>query len=170
MRVRDHVAISTAGAAALSPLVGRRAMSAWAASILIDADHYMWFCVSQRSLNPVAAVRYFNDAGAPAHRGTRMLHSPLALLAVLLLSTRVRAAAPVAAGMAAHVLLDVRHEARVAGARVQALRRDRNTCQACGASGEHVVAHLARQPKLLPSYRAGNFRTLCDDCHRRAHV
>lgn len=60
MRVRDHVAVSTAGAALLSPWLGRGVLSPWASSILIDADHYLWFCLRQRRLNPVAAVRFFN--------------------------------------------------------------------------------------------------------------
>src|SRR6266571_4711299 len=48
MRVRDHVAISSAGAALLYPVVGRAVVGGWLASILIDADHYLWFCLKHR--------------------------------------------------------------------------------------------------------------------------
>ena len=84
MRVRDHLVLSAAGAALLSPWAGGSALGLVAGGVLIDADHYAWFCLRERSLDPRAAVRFFNGAGPPQHVGTRALHSPLVLLGVLL--------------------------------------------------------------------------------------
>jgi hypothetical protein len=170
VRVRDHVALSTAGAALLYPLVGRRVLGAWAASILIDADHYLWFCLIQRRVDPLAAVRFFNEAQPPQHPATRLFHTPVALSIVLLLSTRRRAALPVALGMALHVAIDAYHEARMSQVRAAALQRDEFTCQVCGTSDPRVTAHLTQQPWLLPSYQTPDLITLCSSCHEAAHA
>jgi hypothetical protein len=170
MRVRDHVAVSTAGAALLSPWLGRGVLSPWASSILIDADHYLWFCLRQRRLNPVAAVRFFNEVDPPRHPATRLLHSPMVLLLMLVLGARRRGALPVALGMALHVATDMRHEARMEQARAAALHRDDFTCQACGARGTRIVAHVRQQPWVLPSYGTQNLITLCRTCHEAAHA
>lgn len=170
MRVRDHVVLSTAGAAAAAPWAGRRVLASWAGSVLIDTDHFLWFCLRERSLNPVAAVRFFNEADAPAHQATRILHSPVAVLLTLLLGIRRPIAAYVALGMAIHVAIDARHRTRLDDAREKALRRDGHACQSCGATDRQVGAHLWRQPLLLPSYRADNFVTLCGPCHEVAHA
>jgi hypothetical protein len=170
VRVRDHLALSTAGAALLYPLVGRRVVAAWAASILIDADHYLWFCWRQGSLSPLAALSYFDQPDAPQPQETRILHSPLAISLVLLLAAGRKSAVPVAVGMAVHAAMDAFHEARLDRSRSAALRRDEFTCQACGARGPQVVAHLDRQPRLLPAYGAENLVTLCPSCHKAAHA
>ena len=169
MRVRDHAALSTAGAGLLYPWVGRGVLRPWAASILIDADHYLWFCLRRRRLNPLEAVRFFNEAHAPQHRGTRVLHSPLALLIIMLLGTRRRGLLTVAVGMALHVALDARHEARMHEARAAALHRDEFSCQTCGAQGSTVGVHVWKQPRLLPGYGLENLISLCWTCHEAAH-
>jgi len=169
MRVRDHIALSTAGSALLSPCLGRGVVTVWAGAVLIDVDHYVWFCLRERRLNPVSAVRYFNGAHAPQHAATRGLHSPLALLAVLLLGARRPQLLGVALGMGAHVTLDKFHEARMNEARAAALARDDITCQECGTRGPRVGTHLQRQPWLLPSYSSQNLISLCPACHRAAH-
>jgi hypothetical protein len=170
MRVRDHVALSTAGAALACPWLGRRALDLWAASVLVDADHYLWFCLRRRRWSPRAAIRFFNQAHAPQHSATRLLHSPAALLAALVLGVRRRELLPVALGIALHVALDLRHEARMDEARAAALERDGFSCQACGTRAPHVGTHVRRQPWLLPSYRTQNLVSLCDPCHETAHA
>jgi hypothetical protein len=170
MRVRDHVALSTAGAAVLYPWLGCDTVAAWAASILIDADHYVWFCLHERQVNPRAAVRFYNQAETPHHPATRVLHSPLVVLTMLVLGTRKRWALPVALGMMLHVAADAHHEASMAKARATALRRDEFTCQRCGSREARIVAHVWRQPRLLPSYRTDNLLSLCADCHVAAHL
>jgi hypothetical protein len=169
VRVRDHLALSSAGAVLLYPRLRGALLGPWAASILIDVDHYLWFCLRQRRLNPLAAVRYFNQAQPQQHRQTRLLHSPVVLLGLLLL-TRRRGAAWALLGMAFHVGLDAYDTARRGQARRAALARDGFTCQRCGAQGLGVVAHLWRQPCLLPSYRREHFTSLCGACHEAAHA
>ena len=170
MRVRDHVALSTAGAALLQPWVGRGVFALWAGGVLIDADHYVWFCLHQRGLNPVAAVRFFNQADPPQQSATRAFHSPVALLASLVLGARRRALLPLALGMALHVALDAQHDTRMRRARAAALVRDGFACRACGTRARRVGTHLERQPTLLPSYRTQNLVSLCGRCHDAAHA
>jgi hypothetical protein len=170
MRVRDHIALSTAGAALLHPWLGRRALGLWAGSVLVDLDHYVWFCIKNRRANPLAAMRFFNEAHPPQHPATRALHSPVAPLALLLLGIRRRALLAVALGSALHLALDLSHEARMDEVRAAALERDEFSCRACGMRSSHVVTHLRRQPWLLPSYDARNLVSLCTPCHEAAHA
>jgi len=170
MRVRDHIALSTTGAALLHPWLGRGALGLWAGSVLIDLDHYAWFCLRQRRWNPLAAMRFFNEAHAPQHGATRVLHSPAASLATLLLGVRRQWLLPVALGMGLHVALDRRHEARMDEVRGAALERDDFSCQICGTRAPHVGTHLRRQPWVLPSYETQNLVSLCASCHDSAHA
>lgn len=170
MRVSDHALISTGAAAALYPRLRSRVLVPWAASLLIDVDHYLWFCLHQRSVSPRKAVRFFNQAQPPQHSGTRLLHHPVTLLLVLVVSLRWHWAALLLLGMAFHVGLDVYHGARMDEVRRAALRRDAATCRHCGARGPDVVAHLWRQPRLLAAYRAEHLISLCTECHALAHA
>lgn len=170
MRVRDHVVLSTAAAVVLYPRLGTSAFGAWAASILIDVDHYVWFAVRNRRLNPVSAIRSFNSAQSQEHAETRLLHHPAVLAALLLAGMRRRALLMPALGMAFHVGLDVYHRSRTSAARASALKRDHMTCQVCGSPAPWVVPHLWRQPDVLPSYRVEHFVTLCAQCHEVAHA
>jgi hypothetical protein len=170
MRVRDHIAFASGAAALLYPRLRASVAGPWAASIFIDVDHYLWFLAHHRSLNPVAAVRLYNQAEAPQHSATRPFHHPAALLLMLLVSRRARVAALPLMGVAFHVSLDVYHRARTAEAKAAALARDRFTCQVCGAQTEDVVAHLWRQPRILPSYRLEHFVAVCGPCHEAAHA
>jgi hypothetical protein len=170
MRVRDHLVLSTATAAMLRPVVGRRVLGLWAGSVLIDADHYLWFCLRQDRLSPAAAIRYFNGANVPRQPAMRMLHTPFALLAVLLIAAWQRALLPVAVGMGAHVALDAHYEARMDQARAAALARDKFACQSCGAAGPYLGTHIQRQPWVLPSYDAQNLISLCNRCHELEHT
>jgi hypothetical protein len=170
MRVRDHVALASGGAALLYPRLGASVAVPWAASIFIDVDHYLWFLARRRSLNPVAAVRLYNQADAPQHGATRPFHHPAALWLIFLVRRRHRAAALSLVGLAFHVGLDVYHRARTAKVKAAALARDRFTCQVCGAHTPDVVAHLWRQPRILPSYRLEHFVVVCGPCHEAAHA
>jgi hypothetical protein len=170
MRVRDHIAFSTGGAVLLRRLLGRGALGLWAGSVLIDLDHYVWFGLRQHRWNPLAAARFFNEANPPQHSATRVLHSPVAPLAVLLLGVRRPPLLPVALGMGLHVALDAHHDARMNEARRAALERDDFSCQVCGTRAPPVDTHLRRQPWLLPSYRAQNLISLCPSCHEAEHA
>jgi hypothetical protein len=170
MRVRDHVAIGTAAAALVSPWAKTDAIGLWAGSVLIDADHYLWFCVRHGRVNPVAAVRFFHEPHAPQHRRTRVLHSPTALLAAFALALPRPRLLALAVGMGLHVGLDAYHDRRMAAARLSALERDDLTCRGCGARGRGVGTHLGRQPWLMPAYGPENLVSLCGACHERAHA
>jgi hypothetical protein len=170
MRVRDHIFISAATAAALRPLLGASALGLVAGGVLIDADHYVWFCLRKRCLRPVAAVHYFNQADIPQHAATRALHTPFALLAALILGIRRPRLLPVAVGMGLHIGLDACHEARMDLARARALERDRFSCRQCGVHTPNVGTHVREQPCVLPSYQARNLVSLCDACHELAHL
>ena len=169
MRVRDHLLLSTWGAALLYPWLGRRVLVPWSASILIDVDHYLWFCAHERTVNALRAVRFFNQAQPPQHAGTRLLHHPAVLLLLGVLSARWRWAGLLVMGMAFHVGLDIYHAARLDAARCAVLRRDHSTCQHCGAQGSDVVAHQWYQPRFLPSYRPEHLTSLCGECHEAVH-
>lgn len=170
MRVRDHIAVSTIGAALLQPWLRADAVGLWAGSVLVDADHYLWFSLRQRRWNPAAAMQFFNEAQPPQHGATRVLHNPLAPLALLAAGIRHPRLVPVALGMAMHLALDVHHETRMDDARRVALARDAFSCQACGGQEADVGTHLRRQPWLLPSYKVQNLIALCGPCHETAHA
>jgi hypothetical protein len=170
MRVRDHIALSSGAAAVLYPFLRGSVVTPWAASIFIDVDHYLWFLVRHRRLNPAAAVRAFNDANAPRHPATRPLHHPGAVLLLLLLGRRRRAAMLIATGMAFHIGLDSYHRMRMADAQAAVLKRDQLTCRVCGSQGVEMTAHVWRQPALLPSYRLDHLVTVCAGCHAAAHT
>jgi hypothetical protein len=170
VRVRDHVLISTAGAVAAAPFIGRGALSLWAGGVFIDADHYAWYCLKQRRLSLPAAAKFFNQADPPQHSATQALHAPPVLFLALLLGLRQRRLLPVVLGMGLHVALDAGHQARMHRARSAALARDNHSCQACGTAEPPVAAHVWRQPTLLPSYRIQNLISLCARCHEAAHA
>jgi hypothetical protein len=167
MRVRDHIVLSTTGAALLHRALDRGAVGFWAGGVLVDVDHYLWFAVRERRWNPLAAMRFFNEAHAPQHASTRSLHTPIALLALVVLGVRRPALLPLVLGMVLHLALDACHEARMDAARTMALRRDAFACQACGRRA--AEAHLRQQPWLLPSYKPQNLVSLCGPCHEAAH-
>jgi hypothetical protein len=170
MRVRDHIALSTAGAALLRPWLGSGVLGLWAGSVLIDADHYLWFCLRQRRGSPLAAMQFFDGAHPPQHAATRLLHSPLGVIAALLASLRWPQSRTVAVGMAMHVVLDLGHAARMDRARAAVLERDHFLCRECGTRAAHMDAHIERQPWLLPSYGTHNLISLCGACHEAAHA
>jgi uncharacterized protein (TIRG00374 family) len=153
----------------LYPRLRRAALAPWAVGIFLDVDHYLWFCAHERTMSLKKAVHFFNQAQPPQHAETRALHHPLIFPLLVALSIPWRGARLFLMGFAFHISLDIYHQIRLTGARRKALQRDTFTCQQCGAQGADVVAHLWRQPLLLPSYRTDHFISLCGRCHEAAH-
>lgn len=170
MRVRDHVLLSTGAAALLYPWLRGKVVIPWAASVLIDVDHYLWFCAQTRSMDPREAVRFYTGAKPPQHAGTRLLHHPLALALLFVLARKSRLARLAVMGMVFHVSLDAYHAARTAAARTTAMQRDVYTCQRCGAIASDIVAHQWHQPPMLPSYSPDFLTSLCGKCHEEVHA
>jgi hypothetical protein len=169
MRVRDHIALSTSAAAAARPWLGNRAIGLWAGGVLVDLDHYVWFCAHDRRSSPRAAMRFFNQAHPPSDTYARILHNPVVPLALLVLGLRRRTARAIAVGVATHIALDAIHDARMQAARTAALQRDAFACQACGARAA-VETHLRSQPWVMPSYSPRHLVALCEACHEEAHA
>ena len=140
------------------PWLGRDALGLWTGGVLIDGDHYVWFCLRERRLNPATAVRFFNQAQAPQHAATHRLHSPLVPLVVLLMGLRRPRLLALALGMAMHVALDRFHEGRMDRARAAALDGMPSGAKraASGAPGRHAPPETtdaaalvrAREPDL----------------------
>jgi hypothetical protein len=169
VRVRDHLALTTVGALLLYPRLKRAALAPWAVGVLLDVDHYLWFCAHERTMSLKKAVRFFNQAQPPQHAGTRALHHPLVLSLLVAWSVPWRGARLLLMGFAFHISLDIYHQIRLTIARRKTLQRDDFICQQCGAQGGDVIAHLWRQPLLLPSYRIHHLISLCGRCHEAAH-
>jgi len=170
MRVRDHIAISSATALLSRRWLGRSAILLWSGAVLIDSDHYFAFWLQEGRVSPAAAMRFYNRAIAAQPRAARALHTPFAVLTVFGLGSRSRSLTTLGLGMGLHVMLDALHETRMKYARAAALERDQHTCQTCGRRAPQVGTHLSRQPWLLPSYRPQNVVSLCDPCHELAHA
>jgi hypothetical protein len=169
MRVRDHILLTSAGAALAAPRLGRAAVDLWAGGALLDVDHYLWFLVHRRDTSLRAAVHFFDGAHPPQSSASRVLHHPVLVVSVLALAARRRQLRPLAAGISFHIGLDAQHDARMNRARAAALERDRFSCQTCGARTPQLDTHLFRQPWVLPSYRSSNLISLCGPCHEMAH-
>lgn len=170
MRVRDHALLSTGAAVLLFPWMRGKVLIPWASSILIDVDHYVWFCARTLKLDPREAINYYTGAKPPQHAGTRLLHYPPVLALLFLLGRRSRLARLALTGIAFHIGIDAFHVARMAAARNRALQRDLYTCQRCGAIAPDMVAHQWRQPSLFPSYSPDYLTSLCESCHETVHA
>ena len=144
----------------------------WAASILIDADHYLWHAVTHRTLSLRAAIRYFEQADPPSLPQARLLHHPVVLGILLLVAARTRSRILwlMLAGLLFHVSLDVVHKTRMDTLKKTLTEQAHATCPVCGQHCEALqlhTTHVARN--ILDRYNPQHFMVLCADCHEKAH-
>jgi len=79
MRIQDHVKLSAAAAVIALPWLRKDVWIPFAASIVIDVDHYLWHAITQRTLSLSAAVRFFGQADPPQTTSMKLLHHPVVL-------------------------------------------------------------------------------------------
>src|SRR5215469_11153549 len=115
MRSQEHAKISAIAAVAAWPWLKQDVWIPYMASILIDADHYLWHAITQRTLSLRAAVRYYQQANPPQRPEMRLLHQPIVLgfLLFLAVRTRSRLLSLILAGLIFHVCLDLYHKTRM---------------------------------------------------------
>ena len=172
MRPQEHVKLSTAAAMVTLPWLRRDVWIPWAASILIDVDHYAWHAVTHRTLSLRAAVRYFEQADPPSLPQARLLHHPvvLGILLVVAARTRSRILWLMLAGFVFHVSLDVVHKTRLDALKKTLTEQAHATCPSCGQHCEALQLHTAHVAKnILDRYNPQHFVVLCEDCHKKAH-
>lgn len=179
MHPRDHLILSTAAAAAAYPLLGRRVLVPWAASLLADLDHAPAYVRRQGLASPAAMWRHFRDGegGEQQH----LLHRWPLILAALALAPLAPAIALAALGLAYHRLLDDLHGLLRPGwrrwrwrlsaqgrlhARLQ--RRDGYRCRVCGAAGAPLELH--QMPALASANPTDSLISVCRPCHQQLHL
>ncbi|MHB8599066.1 MAG: hypothetical protein ACYDER_19915 [Ktedonobacteraceae bacterium] len=172
MHIREHVQLSATVALIAAPWLKQEVVIPFAASILIDVDHYAWHAVTQRTLSLRAAMQYFGQADPPQLPQMRLLHSPLVLglLLVLALRTQSRFLWLVLVGMLFHMSLDAFHVTQMGHLKKTLSRQAVYRCKACGqeyAALQLHTVHVARN--MLDRYNPRHFVVLCPVCHEEAH-
>ncbi|HVB20346.1 MAG TPA: hypothetical protein VNG51_00185 [Ktedonobacteraceae bacterium] len=172
MHIREHVQLSAAAALLAAPWLKQEVAIPFAASILIDVDHYAWHAVTHRTLSLRAAVKYFGQADPPQLRQIRLLHSPIVLgmLSVLALRLRSRFLWLLLGGLLFHVSLDAIHVTQMGYLKKTLSEQAGYKCKACGqeyAALQLHTLHVARN--MLDRYNARHFVVLCPMCHEDAH-
>jgi hypothetical protein len=180
MRFVHHVVASTLASGLLIPILGPMATVPWAASLVADVDHYLWYVWHYREGHPGRALDYFTHEGERPSGWAFPFHHPLPLVLLLAGGVVVPLSGLLGLGLAFHLALDglwdllrpwrlTRGRERRAALRLAALRRDDYRCQVCGAHGVTLIVH-----HILPRERGGpdrlaNMITLCETCHTEAH-
>ncbi len=172
MRVHEHVKLSTAAAVIVAPWLKTDTWIPFAASVLIDVDHYLWHAITYRTLSLRAAVRYFGQADPPQSSEARLLHHPIILVTLLFLAIRLhsRLLALILSGLLFHVCLDAIHVSRVNHLKWTLSQQAHHTCSECGQQYAALQLHtiyVARN--LLDRYNPEHFVVLCPTCHELAH-
>ncbi len=173
MRVQEHVKLSAAAAVIALPWLKKDIWIPFAASILIDVDHYLWHAVTYRTLSLRAAVRYFAQADPPQLPEARLLHHPLMLGALLFLAVRLRSRllALILAGLLFHVSLDAIHVSQMNYLKRTLSEQANHTCPECGHHDDALQLHTVEVVKnLLDRYNPEHFVVLCPTCHELAHA
>ena len=172
MHVREHVQLTAAAALIAAPWLKQDVAIPFAASILIDVDHYVWHVVTHRTFSFRAAMKYFGQADPPQLRRARVLHSPLVLglLLVLALRTRSRFLWLLLAGLLFHVSLDAIHVTQMGHLKKTLSEQAQQRCGACGKEYAALQLHTVYVARnILDRYNPRHFVVLCPVCHEEAH-
>lgn len=180
MHPAKHIVLTTAAALGARRRLGRFPWIFWAAGILADVDHFLWYAVRHGDPNPLAAWRHFTteETLAPDHR--LPLHRYELILPALLFARSLHLLGEGAAGLAFHRLLDdVTALWRVGGRSWRRRQRQRlqnivfaragYVCQGCGATGVPLELHHRLPERWGGPNRPHNLVALCRPCHDRAH-
>ena len=180
MHPRHHLILSTAAAVAAYPLLGRRVVIPWAASLLIDLDHAPAY-IRQHGLAPPAAIwRHYRNGQGDARQ--HLLHRWPLILAGLAATPLLPLLGLAAAGLAFHRLLDDGHDllqpawrrarwrlSATGRLHAQIQRRDRYACRLCGARGVVLELHHLVAEDQGGANRPANLISVCRPCHRALH-
>lgn len=172
MRVQDHIKLSAAATAAALPWLKKDAWIPFAASILIDVDHYLWFALVYRTLSLRDALRFYTQANPPRKPEMKLFHQPpfLALLLFIAVFTRSKWLWLIISGLLFHVSLDVIHGTQMSRIRRVLHEEARGTCSACGLTGAKLEIHTLRFSRhIIDRYNLAHYVALCPSCHEKAH-
>ncbi len=172
MHIREHVQLSAAAALIAAPWLKQEVAIPFAASILIDVDHYAWHVVTHRTFSLRAAMKYFGQADPPQLRQMRLLHSPVVLGIMLLLALRTRSRFLwlVLAGLLFHVSLDAIYVTQMSHLKKTLSEQAQQRCTECGKEYDALQLHTVYvTPNILDRYNPRHFVVLCPVCHEDAH-
>lgn len=172
MYVREHVQLSAVAALLAAPWLKQEVAIPFAASILIDVDHYAWHAVTHRTLSLRTAMQYFGQADPAQLRRMRVLHSPvvLGLLLVLAVRTRTRFLWLLLGGLLFHVSLDAIHVTQMGYLKKTLSEQAAHRCKACGQDYAALQLHTVYVARnMLDRYNPRHFVVLCPGCHEHAH-
>jgi hypothetical protein len=173
VRIQDHLKISAAASLFALPCLKQDVIIPFAASILIDVDHYLWHAIERRTLSLRAALRYFGRPNPPRLARQRLLHHPLVLALLLVVAARFRSRLLrlILAGLIFHVCLDAFHMSRVGYLKRSLSEQADYICPACGQRYAALQLHSDRPARnILDRYKRRHFIVLCPTCHSQAHI
>ncbi len=175
-----HALTSTAIAGGWARWRGRFPWAWWLASVLVDADHFLWYGTRTGDWHPVRVWRGIHDENVRQGARDMPLHRWPVILVLLGLALRHRPLRAWAVGLLTHRLLDtwsrwwprrVYHRRRRRYARLwaQVAARQGRRCAWCGTAEGALELHHRRPRWAGGQDNADNLVLLCPPCHRRAH-
>ena len=120
MLPKQHAAYGAVAALAMAPWLRRRSLTVWAASVLIDVDHYLWYVVQRGDWSLPRAYHFFRHQRDTQLRrpgadlsDARPFHGPWPVTALALAAWRLPILRPILFGVLVHSLLDAYSEHRL---------------------------------------------------------
>ncbi len=181
MQPVSHVVLSTTAALLWKRYRGRFPWAWWLASILMDADHYLWYGTHTGRWDIREAWYGSRDEELRQKHGHMPLHRWPLLLGLVVAGRKVPLIKDIAWGLAFHKGLDEisRRWPKVAYSyrrwryeRMWSLvaKRAGYRCEHCGTGKSRLELHH-RVPEFLGGrFEPDNLVLLCQDCHDRAHA